>query len=219
MVVHLMRDIENLRGRILGLGSMVEQSVTNAVQSLLDRNNDLAREVMEGDDKIDEAEVAIEEDCLKILALHQPVATDLRFIVMVLKVNNDLERIGDLASNIAARVADMAPLPVLDADIHLPEMAVAVRQMIRDSLQSMIHRDMDLAHEVCEADRRVDEIHRNSFAVLEESMHRDPECIHQAVLLLSVCRYLERMADLATNIAEDVIFHVSGSVVRHSGLA
>ena len=215
MVVHLMRDLDRLKNSILELGSLVEESVDKAVAGLLERDIEAAREAANGDERIDRKEVLIEEDCLKILALHQPVAADLRYIIMVLKVNNDFERIGDLAVNLAERSIDLAGMPTTGIDLEFERMTRTVRSMIHDSLVAMVQEDEEMARAICEADRVVDEIHRLNFDRVEEALQRNPSLVAGGSQMLSASRYLERMADQATNIAEDVIFQVRGEIMRH----
>ncbi len=183
---------------------------------LRDRRVKLAQAVYAGESVINEKEVQIEESCLKILALHQPVAIDLRFIVVVLKVNNDLERIGDLAENLTARavyLAEREPMPEPMAIIN--GMFVTIRSMLKDSLDSLVKLDVDLARKVIEQDDGVDQINRQMYDDFRQMMARDASMIEQATSWLSCSRYLERIADLATNISEDVVFMVEGEVVRH----
>ncbi|MCB9832397.1 MAG: phosphate signaling complex protein PhoU [Planctomycetes bacterium] len=215
MAVHLLRDLEHLKEHLLYLGSLVEESTDKAIASLLDRNADLAREVIEGDDRIDAMEVKVEEEAMKLLALHQPVAADLRFIITVLKVNNDLERVGDLAVNIGARAIDLADDVPLGFQVDFADMCTTVRSMVHDCLESLVRQDVAIARRVWTADGRVDRIHREMFGAMEDVMRQDKDCVRRATLWLSASRHLERIADLATNIAEDVIFMVKGEVVRH----
>lgn len=215
MSVHLHRDLENLKSRILDMGAMVETAVNKAITSLVDRRPELASEVLEGDDAIDECEVAIEVECQKILALHQPVASDLRVILTVLKVNNDLERAGDLAANLAERAADLAAKPALRFPAQLEQMAERTRAILRDSLDAFVQQDTRLAREVRERDDEIDELNREVFRAGEEAMRADGGTINRLLQLLSCARQMERIADLATNIAEDVVFLVEGTVIRH----
>ena len=215
MSKHLRRDLDNLRKEILTVGSMVEEATEKALYALVERRADVADEVERGDTEVDRKEVMVEEECLKVLALHQPVAADLRFVIAVMKVNNDLERVGDLATNIAARAASLAaqdPVPVPD---DILEMASRVRIMLRESLNALVELDTDLARKVLDEDEEVDERHRRIYSILQDSMRDDPHRIEGHIQLLSVSRYLERMADQATNIAEDVVFMVEGEVIRH----
>jgi len=218
MTIHFRRDLDEIKKHLLEVGSLVEEAANNAIIALLERREDLAREVKEGDRAVDRKEVQVEELCLKSLALHQPVAADLRFIVVVMKVNNDLERMGDLASNIASRAADLATEPKLQVPVDLRAMAEKVRCMVRDSLDSLVRCDTDLARSVLDADDEVDELNREMWAELQKMMMEDASTVRRGLHFLSASRHLERIADLATNIAEDVIYMVDGEVVRH-GLA
>jgi len=217
--IHLQRDLEELRREILQLGVMVETSINEAMHALNSRRLELADKVLAEADAIDEKEVHIEELCLKTLALHQPVAGDLRFIVVVLKVNTDLERMGDFAENVAQRAQFLSTQPPIPIPISFSEtMPSQVRSMIRLALDSLIKLDVAQARDVIEMDQVVDDINRNMYGELQALMIKDSSTVERAVQYLSSSRYLERIADLATNIAEDVIFMVEGSVIRHKKL-
>ncbi len=215
MSIHLQKDLEHLDKELLILSSMVEDATNRAMLALVDRRLDLARQVMREDDRINHREVLIEEECLKMLALHQPVAADLRFIVAVLKVNNDLERMGDLAVNIAERAAYLATQEPLQVSLDFPKMAEGVRDMVRKSLDALSNMNPRLARHVLSMDDEIDEANRKMFDILQELMHRDSSTIERAVHLLSASRYLERIADLATNIAQDVVYMSEGRLIRH----
>lgn len=218
MSLHLQRDLDALKKEILQLGNLVEQAIDMAIGALVNRDARLAREATSFEETIDRKEVAIEVECLKILALHQPVAVDLRFIVVVLKVNNDLERMGDIACNIAGRaafIAGRAPVPVL-AEMA-GELPGAVRAMVHQALDALVRLDVALARAVIAMDDRVDDINRRMYADVTQLISRDPPNAEVALNLLSASRYMERIADLATNIAEEVLFMVEGRVVRHEG--
>ncbi|MCK6473920.1 MAG: phosphate signaling complex protein PhoU [Planctomycetes bacterium] len=215
MAKHLQRGLENLKKELLILGAMVEEATNRAITALIERRADLAQAVLERDDQIDEKEVAVEEDCLKILALNQPVAADLRFIITVLKVNNDLERMGDLAVNIAERAAYLATHEPISVPLDFTRMGDNVRVMVRESLDALVNRDAVLARKILDDDDAVDDANRQMYDVLQKLMHQEPAAIERAIHLLSASRHLERIADLATNIAEDVVFLVEGEVIRH----
>ncbi len=217
MMIHLQKDLELLKKELLGLGALVEKALREAVLSLVDRRPDLAATVVAEAHAVDDKEVWIEDLCLKILALHQPVAVDLRFIVGVLKVNNDLERLGDLAVNIAERSAQVINLDPLRQQLEFSHMADLARDMVKKSLDALVRMDSALALEVLKTDDEVDAIMEKMFTVLQGVMREDPSTVTVSVHLLSICRHLERVADLATNIAEDVIFMVDGKTVRHQG--
>lgn len=215
MALHLTRELDRLKQQILSLSAEVEESLRSAVRAIETRDAQLSSKVIERDREIDEWEVKVEEECLKVLALHQPVAVDLRFLVAVLKINNDLERIGDLAANIAERalvLADMAPSEV---PLDLAGMADAAGVMVRDSLDALVTFDADLARKVCRADDEVDDMNRDMYERIKNAIRSDPEQVDVLIHLLSASRHLERVADHATNIAEDVIYMVTGEVVRH----
>jgi phosphate transport system protein len=215
MTVHLHKEIEKLKSMLLSLGADVEGSVYKAVQALDRRDAVLAEQVISGDAPIDRFEVYLEEECLKILALYQPVAVDLRYVIAVLKINNDLERIGDLAVNIAERAQYLAKEEPVDVPFDFVGMAEKVRAMLKKSLDAMVNQDVRQAKEVCAADDEIDAIHKDMYPRIQEAITRNPK--HMAALLqfLGVSRYLERIADHATNIAEDVIYMMEGDIVRH----
>ena len=215
MPIHLKREIDKLKIKLLSLSAIIEDQVRRSVKSIEQRDKQLAIEVIHGDTEVDRAEVEIEEDCLKILALHQPVAVDLRFIVAVLKINNDLERIGDLAVNIARKVAMLASQPSLTVPFDLVEMSEESQAMLRDSLDSLVNLDTSLALDVCERDDRVDQMKRDIRHQIEDMLRNTPEHISLLLKLLAASRNIERIADLATNIAEDVIYMVEGKIIRH----
>ena len=212
---HLVRDLDSLKRDLLMSGSLVEEAFNHSVNALVNRNTNLAEAVIEGDYLINERENQIEEEALKILALHQPVAADLRFIISVLKVNNDLERIGDLAVNIAERAIYLSSNEPLQASLNFPRMAEAVLKMLRKSLDALIGMDTELARYVLTLDDEVDDLNREMYITLQNVMRENPEAIDRSVQTLSVSRYLERIADLSTNIAEDVVFMVDGDLIRH----
>ncbi len=215
MSVHLKREINNLKKKILALGRLVEDRVSQAVESVEQRNAALAEKVIGGDIEIDREEVEIEEDCLKTLALHQPVAVDLRLIVAVLKMNNDLERIGDLAVNIAERSAFLAAQERLEVPFDLTGMAQMCQSMLRRSLEALVNLDVDLARQVCADDDHVDAINRQMYDRVKDAINRHLGNLDSLIHLLSISRHIERIADLATNIAEDVIYMVEGEIIRH----
>ena len=217
MSLHLQRDVEKLKKEILKLGTMVETAINNSILALNNREMSYVDEVLKNEEFINEMEVKIEEDCLKILALHQPVAGDLRFIVVALKVNNDLERMGDFAKNIAKRAKELMqvePLATLPAFVNeLPDL---VRTMVRNSLDALVKLDVELAQEVIDMDDKVDEINRAMYDEVTRVARENPDRTKVAISLLSTSRYMERIGDLSTKIAEDVIFMVDGRVVRHA---
>ena len=215
MAQHLQREIEQLKKKVLALGATVEGSVRKAVHSLEYRDTALAEAVIAGDGDIDQSEVDLEEDCLKILALHQPVAIDLRFIVAVLKINSDLERIGDLAGHMAERTLFLNARQHITVPFDLSLLAEKAQVMVKQSLDSLVNLDAALARQVCEMDEEVDALHRETFDLVKDAIRNRPEHLDMLVTYLSVSRYLERIADHATNIAEDAIYMVEGIIARH----
>lgn len=215
MEVHLHREIDRLKKEILSLGAEVESALSKAIKALKERNTSLARTVIEYDTEINRMEVEIEEECLKILALHQPVAIDLRFVVAVLKINNDLERIGDLASNIASRALYIASRERVEIPEKLLTIVNLAESMLKRSLDALVTLSTDLAHEVINDDDIIDDLHLRMYDYIEESIKNEPELVDCLISLLSISRYLERISDLVTNIAEDVIYMVDGEVIRH----
>lgn len=215
MTAHFFRDLDDIKKHLLEVGALVEEATNNAITALIERREELALQVKEGDRVIDQKEVQVEELCLKSLALHQPVAADLRFIVVVMKVNNDLERMGDLASNIASRAAYLATHPQLEIPEDFRIMADGARTMVRKSLDCLVNCDTALAREVLASDDEVDRINKAMFDAMQEKMIQDSSTIRCGIHFLSASRHLERIADLATNIAEDVIYMVDGEVIRH----
>jgi phosphate transport system protein len=215
MSVHLIKEIDRLKKMILSLSAMVEETVQRAVKALDTRDAALAQRVIDHDWEIDKKEVDVEEECLKILALHQPVAIDLRLIIAILKINSDLERIADLAVNIAERSLFLASQERLPMRFNFVKMGEKAQAMLRKSLDALVNLDADLARVVCSADDEVDAMNREAYLQVEESIRRHPDKMEALIHLLSVSRHLERIADHATNIAEDVIYMCEGQIVRH----
>jgi phosphate transport system protein len=212
---HLERDLDELKRDILAMGDMVEAMVRRAIALLDERDAEKAHAVIAKDAETDEWEVHVEEECLKILALHQPVAADLRFIAGVLKINSDLERMGDLAVNIAEHAAFLAERPPLPLPGELDAMTDAAAKMVRESLDAFVNLDAAAARKVLPQDERVDQLNRDAIAIILEGMRSDPGAAERLLRLFSVARHLERIADHATNIAEDVVYMVEGEIIRH----
>lgn len=218
MSVHLQRQFERLKKSILTLGTVVEESVEKSLRSIESRDGDLALEVIEGDERIDLMEVDVEEECLHTLALHQPVAFDLRFVIATLKINSDLERIGDLAANNGEQARMLASeSTVVSAPFDLRQMGRTVRDMLKKSLDALVNVDPELAEEVCTLDAQVDRLHRESYDLVAEAMRQNPHQIEQMIQMLSISRRLERMADHCVNIAQDVLYMARGDIARHRG--
>lgn len=215
MAKHLQRDLDHLKREILAVGTLVEEAIGNSLRLLADRDPALIDEILHGDATIDEREVEVEEECLKVMALHQPMAADLRFVIAVLKVNNDLERMGDLACNIAKRCRHALMRPEAPKLVDFDALGEKVLGMVHASLEALVHQDAVMAREVCRMDEEVDEIHRANYDLLKRRMREEPDVVEDAVNALTVSRSLERIADLATNVAEDIVFMVDGEVIRH----
>ena len=215
MSVHLIREIANLKKMILGLSAQVEENVRQAVQAVTQYDAALAQSVIDSDDLVDQQEVAIEEECLKIMALHQPVAHDLRFLVSMLKLNHSLERIGDLAVNIAKRAKFLAGQPALHVLIDFTPIADRAQAMLHKSLDALINMDINRAREIGAADNEVDALNREIYNRVKGLLRERPGDIETLIALLNVSRHLERIADHASSIAEDVIYLLEGKIIRH----
>jgi len=215
VVRHFQEELEQLQARLLEMGGLAEERVRAAVQGLSTRDVDLIDQVLQGDEPVNELHVEIDSRCFKLLALHQPMATDLRAVVSAVKINTDLERVGDLAVNIAEaakRYATHAPVKKL---IDLPQMGDLAQAMLRDALDSFVRRDTTLAKQVLDEDDRLDELKTKIFRELLAYMLNDRATVEPSLDLILISRHLERIGDHATNIAEDVIFMVSALDVRH----
>ena len=215
MSIHIRKGIEKIKALFLEIGTMVEENTARAVRALEERDRELAGKTIEFDLEIDEMEVNVEEECLKVLALHQPVAVDLRFIVAVLKINNDLERIGDLAVNIAERAEALADKPQVDLPMDFDKMAEVAQWMLRKGLDALVNLDMELARDVCCRDDEVDEMNKEMYEQVKAGIKKEPEYMEQLIHLLCVSRHIERIGDHATNIAEDVLYMGEGEIIRH----
>lgn len=215
MTKHLKNDLARLEQRLQSLSQKVESAVKRSIVALRTCNTEVALEVIAGDHEIDEAEVEIEEECLKLLALHQPVANDLRFTAACLKINNDLERIGDLAVNIAERSASLDRVLPFEVPSELEPMSEQTAGMLRMALEAFLKGDVELAMSVRREDNLVDEANRKIIGMMVEHMKTASDQVDDALLILSASKNLERIADHATNIAEDVIYMVEGEIVRH----
>jgi phosphate transport system protein len=215
MSIHLNRDLESVQRRVLALGAAVEEIVEKSIRALFDRDAALARAMMEADTPIDQEENVIEEECLKILALHQPVAVDLRRVATIVKINSDLERMADLAVNIAERALALAKGPEVPVPPTFRQMTDLTNTMVRDSLDAFLKLDVVLAIRVCRLDDEVDRHNREIIDQVSEYMKESPEHVDPGLHLFSAARQLERIADHATNIAEDVVYLVEGKIIRH----
>jgi phosphate transport system protein len=215
MTKHFRKELGTIKKRILTLGSLVEERVQMAARAVENIDAGIAQRIINTDYEIDEMEVEIEEECLKVLALHQPVAVDLRFIVAVIKINSELERIGDEAVNIAQRVEVIAKRPKPPFMFDYAEMGQKTQRMLKMSLDSLVNLDADLAYKVITLDDEVDRIKKDAYDRIKQAIKDLPERVGYYINLLLISRHLERTADHATNIAEEVIYLVEGEIYRH----
>ena len=215
MTVHLQRDLDSLKKDIVHLGSLVQNSTQSVVEFLGTKSEQQLQDVLEYEDRINELEVDIEEHCLKVLALHQPVAIDLRFIIVIMKVNNDLERMGDQAVNISHRVKSLIDGPELPISLPIDEMTIAVQKMVSLSLEALVSQDPAIARKVVDMDDIVDDLNAQTYDLIRETIQANPSLVNSAMSMATISSNLERIGDLCTNIAEEVIFMVEGQVIRH----
>jgi len=212
---HYDEELQELRHNLLEMGGLVEKQIADAIRALVERDDEFARLIIERDRTVNRMEVQIDDLCLRLLALHQPAARDLRLITTALKINTDLERAGDMAENICERVLELCREPQLKPLIDLPRMAAIAQGMLRQSLDAFVREDTELALQVCHQDDEVDQLADQLLRELLTFMLEDPHTISRALRLIFISKYLERLADHATNIAEMVIFMVKGKSIRH----
>ncbi len=215
MTKHFHKALDSIKKRLLTLGAMVEERVHLSAQAVLDKDIDLARKIRKSDHEVDEMEVEVEEECLKVMALHQPVAVDLRFLIAVIKINNELERIGDQAVNVAERGERIALENWDGFTFDYAIMAEKAQNMLKLSLDALVNYDIEIAYNVLHLDDEVDEIKNRAYDVIKQAMGDHPDRIGNLINLLLISRHLERVADHATNIAEEVIYMIEGEIVRH----
>ena len=218
MTKHFHRELEKIKKMILSLGTLVEERVQMARTAIDEKDAAVAEKIIKSDFEIDEMEVEVEEECLKVLALHQPVAVDLRFLIAVIKINNDLERIGDQAVNIAQRIVTIAEQDFDNFVFDYSIMVEKAQVMLKMSLDALVNLDVDLALRVCILDDEVDEKKNQAYDRIKQAMKTDPEHIGYYINLLLISRHVERLADHSTNIAEEVIYMIEGDIVRHGNL-
>ncbi len=211
----LEKELSDLKERLLTMGSVVEAQVARSIKSLVDRDNDLARKVIDADHEVNRMEVEIDEECIRLLALRQPEAGDLRFITTAMKIVTDIERIGDLAVDVSERALELNEEPILKPYIDIPRMAKAARNMLKEALDAFVNRNSELAWSVLDEDDFVDELNKQIFRELLTFMIEDPHSISRAIRITYISKYLERIADHATNIAEMVVYLVEGRIIRH----
>ena len=212
---HFIEELEDLQGRLLEMGTLVESAIHNSVRALMERSEPLADEVLGNEDRINHLEIEIDDLAVRLLALQQPMAKDLRFLTAAIKINTDLERMGDLAVNIVERAIALMNRPIVKPQIDIPQMARTAESMVRKSLDAFVKREPELARSVLLSDDTVDRLRDSIHSELISFMQEDPQSIPQALELILVARHLERIADHATNIAEDTLFLVKGVDVRH----
>jgi len=212
---HFEREMDHLKARLLHMGAAVEDLIARSIQALTDRDRKLAEEAIKIESEIDQQEIQIEEECLKLLALYQPVAGDLRFVTAVLKINNDLERMGDLGRHIAERALVLADHREVRLPVDLRNMAAAAQRMVRTALDAVVNQDAEAAMRVVHSDTEIDEYHQDMFPLIAGQMRTHPDTIEVLLHVLSASRHLERIADYATNIAEDVVYLARGEIIRH----
>ncbi len=212
---HYEEELRKLQAKILEMGGLVEKQIQDAVTSLVERNSDLARQVIERDHVVNRLDVETDELCIRLLALHQPAARDLRFITTGLKITTDLERAGDMAENICERALELNEEPPLKPYIDIPRMADFAGKMLQDALDAFVREDTDLALNVCQRDDFIDSLTAQIFRELLAYMAEHPDSVGRATRILFVAKYLERVADHATNIAEMVVYMVRGKSIRH----
>ena len=209
------RELQEIKNRLIYLGALTERAIERSVRALLERDSDLARQVICEDDQIDRIDVEIEEKCIRLLALRQPAARDLRFITTAIKINGHLERIGDMAGNIAEKAIILNEVPQIKPYIDLPRMADISRGMIRDSLDALVHGNIEQARKVREEDDTIDQLNEQIFRELLTFMLEDPRKIHASLYIMQISKSLERISDHAAGIADMVIYMVTGRSVRH----
>lgn len=212
---HIDVELARLKSELVRMAGLAEAAIGLAVKALVSRDAQMARQVIASDGAINTMEMEVDELCLRIMALYQPEAKDLRFLAMALKINNDLERMGDQAVNIAERTLELLKEPLLKPLIDIPRMAQIAQAMVKDSLDAFVQQDVPRARAVCQRDDEVDRYDDQMFRELLTYMMQDPKAIARAVNLILVSRHLERIADHATNIAEDVIYLVEGKNIKH----
>jgi phosphate transport system protein len=215
MTKHLERELEKIKKQILSLGALVEEHVHMAAETIETHDVEMAKKIIDTDYEIDELEVDIEEECLKVMALHQPVAVDLRFLIATIKINNDLERIGDQAVNIAQRVEIISKRPPMTFSFDYAAMAERVQRMLKLSLDALVNLDLDTAFKVITLDDEVDAMKNKAYDSVKAAIQEQPDRVGYLINLLLISRHLERLADHATNIAEEVIYLIEGEIVRH----
>ena len=212
---HYEMELQGIKKNLLFAGALAEKAIQDVVTSLVDKKSDLARKVIDGDAEIDKLDTEIEDQCIRLLALRQPIAKDLRFITTAIKINGHLERIGDMAVNIAEKVLELNELPQLKPYIDLPRMADIAREMIRGSLDALVNEDTELANRIRRMDEIIDKLNEQIFRELLTFMMEDTRTVHRALLIMQISKNLERISDHAKGISDMVVYMVTGESVRH----
>jgi len=212
---HFEKELHALKENLLNMGALVERNIANAIKSLVERDSELAEKTIQSDSEIDELEIKLEEMAIRLLALRQPMAKDLRFIVKGTKIITDLERMGDLAVNICERALELNKEPTLKPYIDLPRMAEKAQLMLKEALDAFVREDTEIALKVCQDDQLIDDLNNQIFRELLTFMLEDPRTISRAIRISFISKYIERIGDHATNIAEDVIYMVKAKDIRH----
>jgi len=212
---HYEMELQGIKKNLLFAGALAEKAIQDVLTSLLDKKSDLARKVVAGDAEIDKLDTEIEDQCIRLLALRQPIAKDLRFITTAIKINGHLERIGDMAVNIAEKVLELNELPQLKPYIDLPRMADIAREMIRGSLDALVNEDTELANRIQQMDDAIDNLNEQIFRELLTFMMEDPRTVHRSLLIMQISKNLERISDHAKGISDMVVYMVTGENVRH----
>ena len=212
---HYEMELQGIKKNLLFAGALAEKAIQDVVTSLVDKKSDLARNVIDGDAELDKLDTEIEDQCIRLLALRQPIAKDLRFITTAIKINGHLERIGDMAVNIAEKVLELNELPQLKPYIDLPRMADIAREMIRGSLDALVNEDTELANRIRRMDEVIDKLNEQIFRELLTFMMEDPRTVHRALLITQISKNLERISDHAKGISDMVVYMVTGESVRH----
>jgi len=215
MSKHLQNDLNALKKDLLHIGNLVDEMVEKSMRAFRKGDAETAKQIIQDDQVINDKEVEIEEECLKLLALYQPFAKDLRFLTTAIKINNDLERMGDISAKIAKRTVSLAKNEPIELPEKLKEMIKVTKSMVKDALDAFFRQDATDSREICKRDILVDQLNKDIFRLTREKMHQEPQYIDQFLNIVSATKAIERIADLATNIAEDVVYMVEGEIIRH----
>jgi phosphate transport system protein len=216
MVRHFEEELSRLKEKILKMGALVEAQISSSIKALVERDLVLARQTIQNDHQVNAMDVEIDEECIRLLALYQPAARDLRFITTAMKITTDLERMSDLSEDICERAIELAEEPLLKPYIDIPRMAEAAQKMVRETLDAFVNKDAALARKVCSEDQFIDDLTHQIFRELLSFMAEDPTTITRSIRISFVAKYIERIGDHATNIAEMVVYLVEGKIIRHT---